>query len=642
MAESWTRHPNGFLSGNTFHMGFYDECIDIHHPVKGQYCLSEIKLIPSAENTISHNEVHNRNNIGSYYAWQNVLGWINYPDQIPRNVLNLGICIPASCSSSDLQKTLQNELDKVFLPEQINTVVKIDPILCTVKEDMYPYSIAFHITSAILVVLIFLCCVITIYQYTNISCRKDTPKKTNDIHSVLYSFSFIESGKDLLKYDKNNELNLINGIKLLTMMFILLGHRFMYLGGNPMTNVKIVENMYINGPDILLTCMNLVDPFFFMSGYLIYITITPVFQKSGPIWMKIVYPIIYRVVRMLPTYCMIMAITANIIPHLGDGPLWPQNTWKEAELCKNYWWTNVLFISNFFDSKYQCLLVSWYLSCDIQFFIIGVITVCVYTKNEKYGKYLIGILIGVSLFLPFVITYVRKIDGILKVDLPFLNNPRGSTVFNQTYREPYLRAIPFIFGLAMGFIGQKLKESKFKFSQITVYAGSILITLVCVCIQLLGAEFYKYDRLYSPIEHALYATLSHCTWTTIGAWITICHLTTGYGLLSKIFTNRLCVILGRLSYSVFLINLPLMQMSQSSQRQPTYLSAKTLLELSIFDSFKCYLMSLILYMVVEGPFGNLTKHLFGRRKKDISSNTIELPIEQVICIDISKENSSKL
>jgi hypothetical protein len=55
-------------------MGFYDECIDIHHPVKGQYCLSEIKLIPSAENTISHNEVHNRNNIGSYYAWQNVLG----------------------------------------------------------------------------------------------------------------------------------------------------------------------------------------------------------------------------------------------------------------------------------------------------------------------------------------------------------------------------------------------------------------------------------------------------------------------------------------------------------------------------------------------------------------------------------------
>jgi hypothetical protein len=74
VAESWNRHPVGFLSGNTFHMGLYDECIDIRYPVKGQYCLTETKLLLSAENTISHNEVHNRNNIGSYYAWQTLLG----------------------------------------------------------------------------------------------------------------------------------------------------------------------------------------------------------------------------------------------------------------------------------------------------------------------------------------------------------------------------------------------------------------------------------------------------------------------------------------------------------------------------------------------------------------------------------------
>jgi hypothetical protein len=55
-------------------MGLYDECIDLIHPIKGQYCLTEIKLIPSVENIINYNEVHNRNNIGSYYAWQTVLG----------------------------------------------------------------------------------------------------------------------------------------------------------------------------------------------------------------------------------------------------------------------------------------------------------------------------------------------------------------------------------------------------------------------------------------------------------------------------------------------------------------------------------------------------------------------------------------
>lgn len=63
--------------------------------------------------------------------------------------------------------------------------------------------------------------------------------------------------------------------------------------------------------------------------------------------------------RMLPAYCAMMAITANIVPHLGDGPLWPQNIWSEAETCKKYWWTNLLFISNFIDAKYEVRFTSY-------------------------------------------------------------------------------------------------------------------------------------------------------------------------------------------------------------------------------------------------------------------------------------------
>lgn len=59
---------------------------------------------------------------------------------------------------------------------------------------------------------------------------------------------------------------------------------------------------------------------------------------------------------MFPAYCAIMAITAYIIPHYGDGPFWPQKTWHEAENCKKYWWTNLLFISNFIDAKNQVSL----------------------------------------------------------------------------------------------------------------------------------------------------------------------------------------------------------------------------------------------------------------------------------------------
>lgn len=76
----------------------------------------------------------------------NFFQWIDTPDQVKRNSLNLGICIPDSCSASDLQTSLQSELDKVFLQENFKAVVQVDPIMCTVSGDMYPYNTAYYIT----------------------------------------------------------------------------------------------------------------------------------------------------------------------------------------------------------------------------------------------------------------------------------------------------------------------------------------------------------------------------------------------------------------------------------------------------------------------------------------------------------------
>lgn len=66
----------------------------------------------------------------------------------------------------------------------------------------------------------------------------------------------------------------------------------------------------------------------------------------------------------------------------------------------------------------QCLIVSWYISCDVQFYIVGAIIVYVYIKNRKYGIGLLTAMIGISLFVPFMYTFLTRGDGILKVNLP--------------------------------------------------------------------------------------------------------------------------------------------------------------------------------------------------------------------------------
>lgn len=64
-----------------------------------------------------------------------------------------------------------------------------------------------------------------------------------NVNSFCKTFSFIESGKTLSKFDKDNELNALYGFKFLTMMVVLLGHRLFYVIGNPMNNPKYIENV---------------------------------------------------------------------------------------------------------------------------------------------------------------------------------------------------------------------------------------------------------------------------------------------------------------------------------------------------------------------------------------------------------------
>lgn len=74
MSESWNRYPIGILSGNKYHMGLYDECVDVRHPVVGQYCLSEIKLMPSTGKDYSFNRTEDLDDFGNTNAWKTVLG----------------------------------------------------------------------------------------------------------------------------------------------------------------------------------------------------------------------------------------------------------------------------------------------------------------------------------------------------------------------------------------------------------------------------------------------------------------------------------------------------------------------------------------------------------------------------------------
>ncbi len=61
-----------------------------------------------------------------------------------------------------------------------------------------------------------------------------------------------------------------------------------------------------------------------------------------------------------------------------------------AEACDDAWYKKLLFVDNFYtDETIGCFGWTWYLTVDMQLFIISIFLIPVYAINKTAGKILI-------------------------------------------------------------------------------------------------------------------------------------------------------------------------------------------------------------------------------------------------------------
>ncbi|XP_060864362.1 nose resistant to fluoxetine protein 6-like [Metopolophium dirhodum] len=239
MSDSWIRYPNGILVGTSHHMGVYDECVSVHRPIQGKYCIPSVKLGSSngVDFTVGKPDQPQSND----HAWREILGFVDHDKQLHRNVVKFGICIPDSCTAADLQVTLQKEFDKHFLPHQVKAQVEVESILCSTDKDEYPYDTGYYLTSSLVGFIFLVCCLSTAYHL--IIIIRDNNGKNSEMPETFGSFSLIRNCRDLIKYNKNNELNIFNGLKVVAMLLVLFCHKFLYFVINPITSGIYLEKL---------------------------------------------------------------------------------------------------------------------------------------------------------------------------------------------------------------------------------------------------------------------------------------------------------------------------------------------------------------------------------------------------------------
>ena len=153
--------------------------------------------------------------------------------------------------------------------------------------------------------------------------------------------------------------------------------------------------------------------------------------------------ILHRLLRFYPSYITAMLIWYQLFPQSGSGPFWPMQQFY-VDPCKNMW-RNILFIDNLYESI-QCMPWAWYLSNDVQLFILCIWILFLYTRQPKLALIVSGLLIFGSVLFNFLSSQAHNYFTIAHVYDLF----KWNDYFLNMYIKPWSRAPPYIIGLFLG------------------------------------------------------------------------------------------------------------------------------------------------------------------------------------------------
>lgn len=161
----------------------------------------------------------------------------------------------------------------------------------------------------------------------------------------------------------------------------------------------------------------------------------------------------------------------------------------------------------------QCMIWSWYVADDTQFYIVGAVILVLATNHFKIATFMMTTLLLSSWLTTGYIALINN-------HMPSSDDPLA--LFDKIYDKPWTRLGPYFIGMSIGYFLFKT-DCKIKMSKTTVCVGWLLSS---AC--LLSLLYGLYEAELNPIMAAAYSSLSHSVWALGLSWIVVA-CSTGYG-----------------------------------------------------------------------------------------------------------------
>ncbi|XP_005106497.3 O-acyltransferase like protein [Aplysia californica] len=259
----------------------------------------------------------------------------------------------------------------------------------------------------------------------------------------------------------------------------------------------------------------------------------------------------HRIWRLTPPYMLSLVFFMGFLKFFGSGVNWSNILPADAENCEKYWWTNLLYVNNLLYTRTPCMVHSWYLANDMQFYLLSPLLLIPLYYNMYAGL----VVCGTVLLSSWIVT------GVLSMSRGWVASDFAMVFTNQQvmnrgigyYVTPYTRVGPFVIGILAGYLMAR-HGGKIAMKWYVVAIGwAVAVATGLAVVYGIHGDITAKDPSSTEFA-ALYNALSRSAWSVAISWVIIA-CASGYGGPVNWFLSwKPLIVLSRLSYLCYLIH----------------------------------------------------------------------------------------
>ena len=616
--DAYGKPGAGLFEGNIYAYGSYDECLWIE---KTQYCASPVAIAPN------------------YAASQNGA------------LFTFAMCVPSECSVDDVVKSTE-AINTTLETLNLHLYMNASDVTCQ-KDKKPPYTTGAIVMIAVCSFFAYLTLLgttidwlINVYDHVRhhlkrhdvhmsvnadaekeVNVSEKTPllgafvteqkkKTTSQYLDLITAFSLFKTVPTILSTKQPaSAISSINGMRVISMFWVILGHTHAWSLSRSANIAHVLGEV---GPRFTFQAVVngtfSVDTFFFLSGLLMaYLTLRQMARRQGRFYKRFPFLMYYlhRYLRLTPTYAFVVFFWWFMTMYLADGPYYSTvvNT-LQAQNCEKYWWTNFLYINNFYPWKLndECMGWVWYLANDMQFYVISPVMVIALFYSLPVG------LISVSVLLVASFISTGAIAGHYGFDNSLLSAKNANISVSpqdEIYSKPYTRISPYLVGIVIGYLlYRKVRIPLHKLINWLIYLPMWGFAAFFLMAPLYGLYGTWHGHPLNDAENVLYYTFSRFSWG-IGLALIVFACHNGYGFVVNSFLSmKIWVPLSRLTFTAYLVHPIVLTVIYGCLRSPFYYMDITMAAYAVAAVGLSYGAAAVVAVFVEFPLSNLEAALF--------------------------------